>query len=211
MPRHVAFIDRCCRATPAGKVLKTELRKHIAGERRSILAPRTVAVRCGSTSDRLTACFGEGPRRRAAPRVAAFGRRAAAARRAAGRPASPSSRFDNAGLRLVGRAAARTVPTRIDFGDALIETFDALGHRAAPRFTARTPAPPSRSAPRCRLSLRALPALALDGYAVVRSPAEQAESLANYLAPIEPAVGRHASRVPLEPGEGPVHGVSRGT
>ncbi len=72
-------------------------------------------------------------------------------------------------------------PDAADFGDALIATFDALGIARAPIYGSHTGAAIAVAAAQ-RHPAR-VPALALDGYAVFTA-AEQAEYLANYLAPI---------------------------
>lgn len=70
-----------------------------------------------------------------------------------------------------------------DYGDALIESFDALGIERAPVYGSHTGAAIAVAAALTH-STR-VSALALDGYALF-TPTEQAEYLANYLAPIEP-------------------------
>ncbi|MGA3397856.1 MAG: alpha/beta fold hydrolase [Acetobacteraceae bacterium] len=75
-------------------------------------------------------------------------------------------------------------PDAADFADALIEAFDALGIAHAPIYGSHTGAAIAVVA-----ALRhpgRVPALTLDGYAIF-TPAAQAEYLANYLAPIQPA------------------------
>jgi pimeloyl-ACP methyl ester carboxylesterase len=90
--------------------------------------------------------------------------------------------FDNPGF---GWSDALPVerPDAADFGDALIATFDALGIARAPIYGSHTGAAIAVAAAR-RHPAR-VPALALDGYAVFTA-VEQAEHLANYLAPIRP-------------------------
>jgi len=75
-------------------------------------------------------------------------------------------------------------PDAEDFGDALIGAFDALGIVQAPVYGSHTGAAIAVAA-----ALRhpnRVPALALDGYGMF-TQREQAEALANYLAPIRPA------------------------
>jgi pimeloyl-ACP methyl ester carboxylesterase len=75
-------------------------------------------------------------------------------------------------------------PDAADFGDALIEAFDALGIAKAPIYGSHTGAAVAVGAG-MRHPAR-VPALVLDGYSVF-TPTEQAEYLANYLAPIRPS------------------------
>jgi pimeloyl-ACP methyl ester carboxylesterase len=74
-------------------------------------------------------------------------------------------------------------PDAADYGDALIEAFDALGISSAPVYGSHTGAAIAVAAAQ-RHPDRAC-ALVLDGYAIF-TPTEQAESLASYLAPIRP-------------------------
>jgi pimeloyl-ACP methyl ester carboxylesterase len=75
-------------------------------------------------------------------------------------------------------------PDAADYGDALIEAFDAIGIARAPVYGSHTGAAIAVEAARRHPSR--VPALALDGYSVF-TPTDQAEYLANYLAPIRPA------------------------
>jgi pimeloyl-ACP methyl ester carboxylesterase len=75
-------------------------------------------------------------------------------------------------------------PDAEDYGDALIDTFDALGIMQAPVYGSHTGAAIAVAA-----ALRhpnRVPALALDGYAMFTAT-QQAEYLANYLAPLAPS------------------------
>jgi pimeloyl-ACP methyl ester carboxylesterase len=74
-------------------------------------------------------------------------------------------------------------PDAEDFGDALVAAFDAIGIARAPVYGSHTGAAIAVAAA-VRHPAR-VPALALDGYPIF-TPNEQAESLANYLAPIRP-------------------------
>ena len=98
-------------------------------------------------------------------------------------------------------------PDAADFADALIEAFDAIGIGRAAVYGSHTGAAIAvaagqRHPPR-------VAALVLDGYAVF-TPTEQAEYLANYLAPVRPVWDGTHLGVPVEPGEGPVSPCSRG-
>ncbi len=75
-------------------------------------------------------------------------------------------------------------PDAADFGDALIAAFDAVGLAQAPIYGSHTGAAIAVAA--CLRHPGRVPALALDGYAMF-TPAEQAELLATYLAPIRPS------------------------
>jgi pimeloyl-ACP methyl ester carboxylesterase len=75
-------------------------------------------------------------------------------------------------------------PDAADFGDALMHTFDALGISRAPVYGSHTGAAIAVAAGQRHPDR--VSGLALDGYAVF-TETEQAEYLATYLAPIEPA------------------------
>ena len=74
-------------------------------------------------------------------------------------------------------------PDAHDFGDALVEAFDALGLARVPVYGSHTGAAIAVAAALDHPDR--VSALALDGYAIF-TPQEQAEALASYLAPFRP-------------------------
>ena len=74
-------------------------------------------------------------------------------------------------------------PDAHDFGDALVEAFDALGLTRVPVYGSHTGAAVTVAAALDHPDR--VSAVALDGYAIF-TPQEQAEALASYLAPIRP-------------------------